>query len=569
MRLSVDSDAADACLPRVGELEQQGGGRFVRLWRAFASAVTPDRLAVFVLVVVSAVALATFRDYGLGWDDFTHSQMGDLLLSLYGSGFRDQRALSFVNLYYYGGGPDMLAALAGKVLPFAHFETRRLVDAAIGIVGMAATWRVARHLAGPRGGLVALLLLATCPIYFGHMFINAKDAPFAAAMTVMLLGIVRLFEEYPKPSPATVLLFGCGLGAALGTRIIAVIAVLAVAMAFAFLLYLDTRRASLRLALARFGRFVVSILPGVGLAYLVMGLLWPWSVVSPLNPLRAAEYFSVFFEKPWREVFEGRLIEVPDMPASYLPTLLALQLPEIMLALTAGGIIVAAFRMANGALPPRRRAVALLVMATALAPIALAIATRPAMYNGFRHFLFLLPAFAILGGLAGAWLWERGARHGRPALVAVAAVAAIGFLSPVVEMARLHPYEYTHFNRIEGGVRSAENEFMLDYWGLSFKQAAAQLRARLAARGEVPPKGRRWRIAVCGPHPPASVALGPEFEPTWDITNADFALMLGVYYCAHLAAPVLAQVDREGVNYARAYDVRERSFSTLFSVPHL
>jgi hypothetical protein len=136
-------------------------------------------------------------------------------------------------------------------------------------------------------------------------------------------------------------------------------------------------------------------------------------------------------------------------------------------------------------------------------------------------------------------------------------------------MVRLHPYEYTHFNRIEGGVHAAENKFMLDYWGLSFKQAGQQQRARLAERMETPPKGRRWRIAVCGPHPPAAVALGPEFEPTWDISKADFALMLGTYYCMDLKAPVLARVDREGVNYARAYDIRERSFSTLFSVPHL
>ncbi len=67
----------------------------------------------------------TFRDYGLGWDDYTHSQYGDLLLKLYGSGFADTRALSFVNLYKYGGGFDMAAALAAKVLPFGLFETRR------------------------------------------------------------------------------------------------------------------------------------------------------------------------------------------------------------------------------------------------------------------------------------------------------------------------------------------------------------------------------------------------------------------------------------------------------------
>ncbi|MGA6999134.1 MAG: hypothetical protein WBZ22_23205, partial [Pseudolabrys sp.] len=60
-----------------------------------------DRIAVGVLAAVVVVALATFRGYGLGWDDYTHSQYGDLLLKLYGSGFADQRALSFVNLYKY------------------------------------------------------------------------------------------------------------------------------------------------------------------------------------------------------------------------------------------------------------------------------------------------------------------------------------------------------------------------------------------------------------------------------------------------------------------------------------
>ena len=88
-----------------------------------------DRLSVVVLLAVAGVVLATFRDYGLGWDDYTHSQYGDLLVSLYGSGFTDRRVFSFVNLYMYGGGFDLLAALIAKVLPFGLFETRRLVGA--------------------------------------------------------------------------------------------------------------------------------------------------------------------------------------------------------------------------------------------------------------------------------------------------------------------------------------------------------------------------------------------------------------------------------------------------------
>ncbi|MGZ9112618.1 MAG: hypothetical protein ACXW3X_16485, partial [Rhodoplanes sp.] len=107
-----------------------------------------DALSLAVFAAVAIVAALTFRHYGLGWDDYTHAEYGGLLLRLYESGFSDQRALSFVNLYAYGGGFDMLAALVAKILPFDLFETRRLVGAAVGIVGLFITWRIARRLGG-------------------------------------------------------------------------------------------------------------------------------------------------------------------------------------------------------------------------------------------------------------------------------------------------------------------------------------------------------------------------------------------------------------------------------------
>src|SRR5262249_31763656 len=156
------------------------------------------------------VALLTFRDYGLGWDDYAHSEYGNLLLSLFASGFTDKRALSFVNLYMYGGGFDLVAALAAKVLPFTVFETRRLMGAAVGLLGLFVVWRTGRRVGGPLAGLIALALLATCPLYVGHQFMNAKDGPFAVAMAILLLGLVHSFEQYPRPSLPTVALTGTG-----------------------------------------------------------------------------------------------------------------------------------------------------------------------------------------------------------------------------------------------------------------------------------------------------------------------------------------------------------------------
>src|ERR1700686_4608647 len=99
-----------------------------------------DGLALAIIAAVSMIAALTFRDYGLGWDDYTHAEYGGLLLNLYSSGFTDQRGLSFVNPYPYCGGFDLMSALAAKVLPFDLFETRRLVGAIIGLVGILITW---------------------------------------------------------------------------------------------------------------------------------------------------------------------------------------------------------------------------------------------------------------------------------------------------------------------------------------------------------------------------------------------------------------------------------------------
>src|SRR5580693_7228174 len=215
---------------------------------------TCDDLAILVLAVVGLVASFTFRDYGLGWDDYTHAEYADLLLRMYGSGFKDTGALSFANPYMYGGGFDMAAALLHKIIPLELFETRRLLGAVVGIIGLAVTWRLGRRVAGPLAGLAALLLLALCPTYYGHMFMNPKDAPFAVAMVILMLGLVRLAEEYPSPSPRTILIVGLGAGLSIGTRILGGLALLYAVVGFVPLLLEEYRTNGGRETIRRFSQ---------------------------------------------------------------------------------------------------------------------------------------------------------------------------------------------------------------------------------------------------------------------------------------------------------------------------
>ncbi|MGY4508163.1 glycosyltransferase family 39 protein [Bradyrhizobium sp. USDA 3650] len=528
---------------------------------------TCDDLAMLVLAAVAVIAGLTFRDYGLGWDDYTHAEYADLLLRMFGSGFKDTAALSFANLYMYGGGFDMVAALLHKVIPLELFETRRLVGAVVGVIGLAVTWRLGRRVGGPLAGLASLLLLALCPIFYGHMFMNPKDAPFAVAMIILMLGLVRLAEEYPQPSPRTILIVGLGAGLSLGTRILGGLALVYAVIGFMPLFLEELRSEGLRESVRRFAYVVYVLLPGLVLGYLVMGLIWPWSIMEPGNPFEALTYFSHFFEKPWKEMFDGAIVSVPDMPWSYLPTLFALQLPEVMLVLMFGAVIGTFALLPRREVPARRKTIMLMLTLAATLPLAIAMVKRPALYNGIRHFVFVIPPMAVLGGVAFGWAMERLRANHRTWQPVVLATFCFGLALSLAEMIRLHPYQYTHFNHIAGTVRGADDRFMLDYWGLALKQASDELREQLVERQEVPPRNRKWKVAVCGPQRPAQVALGPDFTIGWDSNAADFAMTLGEFYCKGLTAPVLVEIKRDDVVFARVYDIRGSSISSLLSIP--
>src|SRR5215475_10974972 len=219
-------------------------------WRILVPAYWPggrspervaDGLALVVICAVAITAAFTFRDYGLGWDDYVHAEYGGL----------------FVNLYAYGGGFDLLSALAAKVLPFDLFETRRLMGAVIGLVGISLTWRLARRVGGPLAAAIAVALLATCPLYYGNMYMNAKDSPFAVAMVFLTLSLVRAFEQYPRPSPITCVMVGCAAGLAIGTRVLGGLAVINGLAALTLIFAIEARRAGVGEAATRIGRFAL------------------------------------------------------------------------------------------------------------------------------------------------------------------------------------------------------------------------------------------------------------------------------------------------------------------------
>jgi hypothetical protein len=88
------------------------------------------------------------------------------------------------------------------------------------------------------------------------------------------------------------------------------------------------------------------------------------------------------------------------------------------------------------------------------------------MYDGYRHFLFILPPAFLLGGFALQALFAR-LRTRAAQLAVVAAVTAFGILG----IARTHPYEYAYHNALSGGMAGAFRRFETDYWLTCYKES--------------------------------------------------------------------------------------------------
>jgi hypothetical protein len=255
------------------------------------------------------------------------------------------------------------------------------------------------------------------------------------------------------------------------------------------------------------------------------------------------------------------------MPRTYVPQLCLLKLPEILVVLALMGTVGGAAAATRRDVEPWQRAALVLMISAAVLPILIAVVTRPVLYNGIRHFIFVVPPFAVLGGIAAAYTLERLYAYARPAAAATAVVGAALIGLTVVDFVRIHPYQYALFNHLAGGIQGARGRYMLDYWGLGLKEVAEGMLERLEELHIDPPGNRKWRVAVCGPPRTIEIELGEAYEVTLDPKGADFAVSLGTYYCAKLDAPTLAVAEREGVVFARAYDLRGRTVASTYAPP--
>jgi hypothetical protein len=519
-----------------------------------------DRLSLVIVIVATALVLLTFRDYGVTWDEDAHNSYGNYVLDYYLSFFGDKTALHWRDLYNYGAAFDTLAAAFNRVSPIGVYETRHLLNGLVGILGLIGCGRLAREVGGARAGFIATLFLISTPNYYGQMFNNPKDIPFAAGFVWATYYMVQTIPPLPRPPLRLVAKLGAAIGVTMGVRIggLLLVCFLGLLLTFDGIWRAFGDRRAAALFNNTFTSFRRVLVPVVLVAYPVMLLFWPWAQTDPLaKPLRALEFFS-HQTFPFYTLFAGRFLPATDLPWSYLPTYIAIALPELVLALLLCAPVAGAVGMWRGRFDLRREQ-ALgtgIVWIGIVFPVAYAIAIKAVLFDGMRHFIFVLPLIAVAAAVTAdrGLIWLTGFWYRRPILVALGFYGAVHLSI----MAMLHPDQYVYYNAFVGGIEGAQRKFKLDYWANSYAEAVRGLEDYLRAEYGADFEDHEVSVAVCGPPISADYYFPANFRFTRRVAEADFFIAFTKDNCdRRLHGRPVYRVERMGVLLSVVLDRRD------------
>jgi hypothetical protein len=449
------------------------------------------------LLILAYLIVRHGDDAGVSYDENSQRHYGDLILAWFRSSFTDQSAMTFRDLYLYGGLFDAPAQWLVQFSPYGVYETRHFLTAFVALLGVVATWRIGAAIAGPRGGFLSALILTLTPCWIGHGLFNPKDIPFATAAAFASLSSLRLAMGPAPLRLRDICWAGVTVGIALAVRPGGNFVVGYPYLAAGFRLCLEVlRRAKLRAPLG-IGRLTVSLVSCVLLvlviAWPIMLLTWPWAQLEPFKRPLAAMAAARRFNWTGTVLFEGNLIDAGNLPLRYLPVWFKVTLPEIyLLAALAIAVLLVGLAIRRPKLVGEHVLGWTMLSTFVGLPFAAVLITRPVLYDAQRHVLFLLPPLAALAGCVLSEVfgaeWLPRAVRGAFAGVFVGLAILVS-----VDIVQLHPFEYTYFNRLSGGLVKQYRRFETDYWSIGYREGLEYVVKQLP---QLDPS-RRTRVVGC------------------------------------------------------------------------
>ncbi len=441
----------------------------------------------FALTILFAMPVMS-QSFGITWDEWVHAHYGKLTLRYFLTGGKDHACfgeeLSGYRLNFYGHLFDTIAAfIYGIVSGSLHtavfedlswinfYETRHAVNSLFGFLAMLCTGLLAKELGGWRAGLLAIVFIFLSPRFLGHSMNNPKDIPFAAAYIYSIYHMIRFIKQLPEINWKTAFGLMVGIAMAINIRIGGLLLIVYLISFLGIHAFVKTIQKEKSCHWPNI--FGVAAIVSIG-GYFGGLILWPYGHIAPFtNPFLALKEMSNY-GLMINVLFEGKLIVCASVPWYYIPKWILITTPFFIISGWFAAVFSSTKKYFNWVLVS-------MVLLTALFPVVYVILKKSALYDEWRHLLFVFPPLAVIAALGWEFCFRTISNQRQKIILSACLVFLLA--EPASWMIKNHPHEYVYFNQIVGGLDGAFGNYETDYWGNSTRLASEWLRDYIKKEG--------------------------------------------------------------------------------------
>lgn len=476
-------------------------------------------LAVIAILYL-AFSFLTYKDYGITSDEQIEYEAGRSLLYYIQTGEEQQnpvlsdRHLPTNSTYFRGH-----LALFNELNPRFQYERFHLLNMifAIPIFLMFYSLLFFRYRNVWLSGMGTLLLFLT-PRFLGDLPANPKDIPFAVFF-FLSLGAIYLSEKVKINPVLKVLILGILLGITPAFRF------LGVSLFIIYFLYAFFITKTFRMKLAAPILLIALVVFIKSLPLLSNDLIEGFKIL-----ISGASSFEHWDNKI---LFLGSFITKEERPFYYLPLWIAITTPlHVLLPFLASPMVYLRERL-------RDRSLYMLMFLALGVNLVLYFIINPVIYNGLRHFLFLIPIIVFIAVLViyDSYFLITNTRTRVPLIL----VVGVLILLTVRSLISLYPYQYVYFNELVGGLRGAAGRFDSDYWGASYKESSEWIGENLQREGGT-------NVFVCDMDWAVDYHSQERFRLVYELDQADFIICdLDNKIQENFNFPIVYSVERQNV----------------------
>jgi len=473
------------------------------------------KLAI-VMLTIAIIGLVTIGDYGISWDepagvwlpkwDIDEVTKGIKVTGLFqydGNAFnfaseaiyQVQEAIYRIFSHQSSAYDSFKLNYEGAFLK--RFQTKHLLTFLLSLVAYISAAKMVGIFCGLQYAWFGAMILAFFPGFWGHSFFNFKDIPFAAVFSLSTLVGSYLVNSYLSVDGKVSLrinrltiistIYGVIVGLLAGIRLGGIVAILFPFIAYTIIKVTTSPKTLFKDILD----IIVCPILTFTTCFLTATICYPLSWSNPF--IWFLHTLSTFSNYDWvgQMLFDGKVISSHSLPWNYIPVWFFITVPLIIQISFAVGLIFA-FAKYKGFSYLQQACLILLVLQVFFIPVNVII-KKAVVYDAIRHFLFIMPAIAVLSASAMIWIYEL--LPSKYIKISGITLLIIALVQIRVDMGALHPYEYIYFNRVSGGLTKAYKRFETDYWGLSIREAMEWINQD---------DGRKLPVLVGGPREIAS-----------------------------------------------------------------